>query len=648
MIDWASASTLAITGSSISSGSRPRTRATRSRTSLAATSGSAPRRKRTVMRLCSGSLDEVSVSMPSMPAIEPSSTCVTWLSMISALAPRYSVRTETIGSSMFGYSRTVRREYDTRPTSTMSRLVTIENTRRRMKKSKKFTSDPRAQDADRRAVADLLVPGGDHHVLAGEALAHLHLPGPALAELHAGEHRAAVDHPVDEALRALGEHRRFGHQQRVLAPLDHDLHAREEARRQLAARVRDARAQPDGAAGHVDDRVDGIDLALEGLAGQGVDGDADRLAAAQLRQRELLDAEIHLHRIDVRQLDDALPWRDIGTDADRAQPDDARQRRPKGRLLQPRLRQRLAGFGGLQRGLGFIEGPLGAHAALGERLGALMVGARERQVGARLGELGLEDRGVELDQHVAGGHRLAFAKADALHAPGDFRDDRHRLVGAQRAHRPDVLHHRVERHLRRLDRDRVAQRRARALRRCAAPDAGLRVVVNAAGDKRADRGENQPETSLPHEPAWYPEWLGAPRRSAAAVLLRLGGARLPVLRRLLAPGPRARHAIDLHRAAHPGVRLVAHRRVRGGLARRRAGGAGDAAHRPAARPPRRTAGAVPCRAGEWRRPDPAVAHALIARVLSPLLHRAHELGRAIRHRHLRRAEQLVRRAPRLR
>ena len=141
MIDCASASTLAITGSSISSGSRPRTRATRSRTSLAATSGSVPRRKRTVIRLSSDWLLEVSDSMPSIPEIDPSRICVTCVSMISALAPRYCVRTETIGSSMFGYSRTVRREYETMPTSTMSRLSTVEKTGRRTKNSKKFIVD---------------------------------------------------------------------------------------------------------------------------------------------------------------------------------------------------------------------------------------------------------------------------------------------------------------------------------------------------------------------------------------------------------------------------------------------------------------------------------------------------------------------------
>ena len=87
-IGFASASTFAITGSSASCGSRWRTRATRSRTSAAAESASRSRRKRTVIWLCSGREIEVSTSTPSMPEIESSSGLVTWLSMISADAPR--------------------------------------------------------------------------------------------------------------------------------------------------------------------------------------------------------------------------------------------------------------------------------------------------------------------------------------------------------------------------------------------------------------------------------------------------------------------------------------------------------------------------------------------------------------------------------
>src|SRR3954451_7372916 len=54
-------------------------------------------------------------------------------------------------------------------------------------------------------------------------------------------------------------------------------------------------------------------------------------------------------------------------------------------------------------------------------------------------------------------------------------------------------------------------------------------------------------------------------RGAAAGVLRVGGARLPVLRRVRAAGTGGGDLVDLCRAADPGVRLVAHRAVGRGL-----------------------------------------------------------------------------------
>ena len=87
MIGWASASVLETMGSSMSSGRVSRTRATRSRTSLAAVSGSRLTTKRNVIWLLSARLREVITSMPSIPDSESSSGLVTCDSMISALAP---------------------------------------------------------------------------------------------------------------------------------------------------------------------------------------------------------------------------------------------------------------------------------------------------------------------------------------------------------------------------------------------------------------------------------------------------------------------------------------------------------------------------------------------------------------------------------
>ena len=83
----ASASTLAITGSSIACGSRLRTRDVRSRTSAAAASASFSSRKRTEIWLWSARLIEVMTSTPSMPAIESSSGLEICDSITSAEAP---------------------------------------------------------------------------------------------------------------------------------------------------------------------------------------------------------------------------------------------------------------------------------------------------------------------------------------------------------------------------------------------------------------------------------------------------------------------------------------------------------------------------------------------------------------------------------
>src|SRR6476661_552827 len=128
----ASASTFAITGSSMACGSLLRTREVRSRTSAAAASASFSSRNRTWIWVCSGRLMEVMTSTASMPAIESSRGLVTWDSITSEEAPAYRTLTVTMGSSIFGYSRTARRVKLTAPTSSTSSDSTVANTGRRM------------------------------------------------------------------------------------------------------------------------------------------------------------------------------------------------------------------------------------------------------------------------------------------------------------------------------------------------------------------------------------------------------------------------------------------------------------------------------------------------------------------------------------
>ena len=85
---WALASTLATTGSSASLGSRPRMRETRSRASLAASSGLRFSSNSTVITEACSWLDEVTLFTPSSVASCSSSTSVISVSTTLGLAPR--------------------------------------------------------------------------------------------------------------------------------------------------------------------------------------------------------------------------------------------------------------------------------------------------------------------------------------------------------------------------------------------------------------------------------------------------------------------------------------------------------------------------------------------------------------------------------
>jgi hypothetical protein len=96
-------------GGSASAGSCCWARLTRSRTSLAARSRSAPSSNSTVTVDCPWRLTDSMVRMPSTPLICSSNGSVIWESITSALAPRYWVLTLMIGGSTAGYSRTPRK-----------------------------------------------------------------------------------------------------------------------------------------------------------------------------------------------------------------------------------------------------------------------------------------------------------------------------------------------------------------------------------------------------------------------------------------------------------------------------------------------------------------------------------------------------------
>src|SRR5207302_5138710 len=106
--------------------------------------------------------------------------------------------------------------------------------------------------------------------------------------------------------------------------------------------------------------------------------------------------------------------------------------------------------------------------------------------------------------------------------------------------------------------------------------------------------------------------------------------------------------VDLCRAIDGRIRLVADGSVRCGLARRPAGRASSTLDRAAPGPARLAAGAVHGGAGQRDIAAVALADRVALVFLPVVLHRADELGRAVRSRHLWRAVELVCTAPRLR
>lgn len=135
MIGDESASAFVTCGSLMFSGSRERTRLTRSRTSFAASSMFLSVLNSIVMFVRCSADDDRSVRMPSIEESSFSSGSVTFDSITSAEAPASLGSTDTIGESMLGYSRTGSRANIRPPTSTMKIEATTQTTGRLMDRS---------------------------------------------------------------------------------------------------------------------------------------------------------------------------------------------------------------------------------------------------------------------------------------------------------------------------------------------------------------------------------------------------------------------------------------------------------------------------------------------------------------------------------
>ncbi len=167
-----------------------------------------------------------------------------------------------------------------------------------------------------------------------------------------------------------------------------------------------------------DARVDRLDLALETAAGDGVDGHADDLTDGERAQSLLGHGKVGVDRVKLLQRHQARAHRDILPEIDIAQAEPAGEGRLD-RLLGDDGARSLDGrrrrIAGRERR---VDGRLGGIALRDERLLA-----RERRIGVlqlrkAIGEVGLLDRIVDIDEQRA--RFDVFARLEMLrgHHPG--------------------------------------------------------------------------------------------------------------------------------------------------------------------------------------------------------------------------------------
>ena len=382
---------------------------------------------------------------------------------------------------MSGYSRTARVCSATSPNSTSRRLSTVAKTGRRMQSSEMFTGSPcgprppcrcrppcprrptpvrrpwswprapvRCRGRRRRCVVTLRRGFGDQRAVTHALRA---LEDHAFAVLQPGEHcdaarhaptgthlaarGAAVGDHVDVGLALLGHQRFFRqHQGRRLAALH--VHRHEHARSQHAVGVRQLGAHRDRARHRVDARADRRDLAREHAVRQALDGRLHGKAPHQLAEERLRHGELELDDGGVVERRDDGARVDEAAEADAPEARAPVERRADDRVVGARARRRDPRLAGLHRGLELVE--LGARQRLRDRQVAAAV-----ELVAALGEIRLRFRelrrrrgAVELDQHGAATHALAFLEPDRGDGVGHLGGDLDRLVRERGADRLEL------------------------------------------------------------------------------------------------------------------------------------------------------------------------------------------------------------------
>ncbi len=256
-------------------------------------------------------------------------------------------------------------------------------------------------DFDGCSVAQLELAGRDELRVRHHPFHDLDLGAPALSELDLRLHGLAVVDAEHERLPAARHDGAFGRQHHLAGLLALDENAREQPRPQGEIRVRQPRSEGQRTPVDVHLRIDGVDLAGKRLVRLGIDDHVDGLPHIDRWQEQLGQLEIHLEEVDLLQVHDG---RADGNESARrylAQADPTRERRRDDVLGELDALQFVGCARDLEVGRRLVDRLFRHVAGAGELLGAVVVGLGEIVARLGIGDLGLRQGIVQLDQHVA-------------------------------------------------------------------------------------------------------------------------------------------------------------------------------------------------------------------------------------------------------
>ena len=170
----------------------------------------------------------------------------------------------------------------------------------------------------------------------------------------------------------------------------------------------------------------------------------DLLAHREARELEFGDAEAHLQPVDLVEMHERRSGGDVGSDRNRAEAERAGERRLDDELIQADLGELYRRAGELELGCRCVKRTLSHIAGLAQLLIALEVGLGEFELRLRVGKLGIQEVGIQLEERCAGCHRIAVLEQDVCDAPARFSGNVDRFLRQQRTDRGHVV---AERHL---------------------------------------------------------------------------------------------------------------------------------------------------------------------------------------------------------